>query len=135
MNAGSSTIYDDYLLLRAIAHHVATLLVLSRQTEERRAAVGLEALHRFSAFCLHDLRNLTAGRSLVVQNGSVHGQDPAFQQSAMKTVAGTVRKMTALILRCAVGRRRRNGRSKPPVSKGSGRCDRQGRRSCGAITG
>lgn len=89
--------YDDYLLLRALAHHVGMLLVLSRQTEERRAAVGLEALHRFSAFCLHDLKNLTAGLSLVVQNAAVHGQDPAFQQSAMKTVAGTVRKMTALM--------------------------------------
>lgn len=89
--------YDDYLLLRAIAHHVGMLLVLSRQTEERRAAVGLEALHRFSAFCLHDLKNLTAGLSLVVQNATVHGHDPAFQQSAMKTVSATVRKMTALM--------------------------------------
>jgi hypothetical protein len=88
---------DDHMLLRAIAHHVGMLLVLSRQTEERRAAVGLEALHRFSAFCLHDLKNLTAGLSLVVQNADVHGHDPAFQKSVIKTVAGTVNKMMLLM--------------------------------------
>ena len=89
--------HDDQLLLRAITHHVGMLLALSRHTEERRAAVGLEALHRFSAFCLHDLKNLTAGLSLVAQNAAVHGHDPAFQQSALKTVTATVRKMTALM--------------------------------------
>jgi|CXWL01.1.fsa_nt_gi putative PEP-CTERM system histidine kinase len=88
---------DDYMLLRAIAHHIGMLLALSRHTEERRAAVGLEALHRFSAFCLHDLKNLTAGLSLVVQNADVHGHDPAFQKSAMKTVSGTVNKMLQLM--------------------------------------
>lgn len=88
---------DDCQLLRVMAHHFGMVLALSQQTEERRASVELEALHRFSAFCLHDLKNLTAGLSLVVQNAIVHGQDPAFQQSVMKTVVGTVRKMTALM--------------------------------------
>ena len=88
---------DDRMLLRALAHHASMLLALAQHTEERRAAVGLEALHRFSTFCLHDLKNLTAGLSLVVQNAEVHGQDPGFQQSAMRTVAGTVKKMVRLM--------------------------------------
>ena len=88
---------DDRMLLRALAHHASMLLVLAQHTEERRAAVGLEALHRFSAFCLHDLKNLTARLSLVVQNAEVHGHDPGFQQSAMRTVAGTVEKMVRLM--------------------------------------
>lgn len=88
---------DDRMLLRALAHHASMLLALAHHTEERRAAVGLEALHRFSAFCLHDLKNLTAGLSLVVQNAEVHGHDPGFQESAMRTVAGTVKKMVRLM--------------------------------------
>lgn len=88
---------DDSDLLRAIAHHAAALFSHAQLAEERRAAVQLEALHRFSAFCLHDLKNLTARLSLVAQNAAVYGQDPAFQQSAMQTVAGTVQKMMALM--------------------------------------
>ena len=32
--------------------------------EERQASAELEALHRFSVFCLHDLKNLAARLSL-----------------------------------------------------------------------
>ncbi|MEE8241286.1 MAG: ATP-binding protein, partial [Nitrospirales bacterium] len=88
---------DDHDLLRAICRHVGVLLSHARLAEERRDAVELEALHRFSAFCLHDLKNLVARLSLVAQNAEIHGQDPAFQKSVMQTVSGTVQKMTALI--------------------------------------
>ncbi len=88
---------DDADLLRAISHHVAMLLSLAELAEERRAASELEALHRFSAFCLHDIKNLAARLSLVMQNAEVFGQDPSFQQSAMRTVATTVQKMMVLI--------------------------------------
>jgi signal transduction histidine kinase len=57
----------------------------------------LEALHRFSVFCLHDLKNLAARLSLVAQNAEHHGHDPAFQESALRTVADTARKMTGLM--------------------------------------
>lgn len=51
---------DDEDLLRGIAHHVAMLLAHASLVEERRASVELEALHRFSVLCLHDLKNLAA---------------------------------------------------------------------------
>ena len=88
---------DDRDLLRAIGHHVGVLLAHSRMAEERRGLAELEALHRFSAFCLHDLKNLTARLSLVVQNAERHGRDPLFQESAMRTVTDTVHKMMALM--------------------------------------
>jgi signal transduction histidine kinase len=65
--------------------------------EERQASAELEALHRFSVFCLHDLKNLAARLSLVAQNAENHGRDPAFQESAMRTVTDTAKKMTALM--------------------------------------
>ena len=61
---GESYGEDDRDLLRAIARHVAVLLAHARLAEERRAAAELEALHRFSAFCMHDLKNLAARLSL-----------------------------------------------------------------------
>jgi putative PEP-CTERM system histidine kinase len=88
---------DDEDLLRGIAHHAGMLLAHANLMEERRASVELDALHRFSVFCLHDLKNLAARLSLVAQNAEQHGRDPAFQESAMRTVKDTAFKMTALM--------------------------------------
>ncbi len=88
---------DDCDLLRGIAHHVGVLLSHANLAEERQAAAELEALHRFSVFCLHDLKNLAARLSLVAQNAENHGKDPAFQESAMRTVADTAQKIITLM--------------------------------------
>ena len=88
---------DDSDLLYGIAHHVGALLSHAHLAEERQAAIELEALHRFSVFCLHDLKNLAARLSLVAQNAENYGKDPAFQESAIKTVTDTAKKMTALL--------------------------------------
>lgn len=88
---------DDRDLLCAISHHVGVLLSQALLAEERKHAAQLEALHRLSAFCLHDLKNLAARLSLVAQNAETHGADPAFSQSAMRTVRKTVEQMTTLI--------------------------------------
>jgi putative PEP-CTERM system histidine kinase len=88
---------DDCDLLSGICHHMGALLSNANLAEERQAAAELEALHRFSVFCLHDLKNLAARLSLVAQNAELHGTDPAFHESAMRTVADTARKMTGLI--------------------------------------
>jgi len=88
---------DDCDLLSGISHHVGTLLSHANLTEERQASAELEALHRFSVFCLHDLKNLAARLSLIAQNVENHGRDPAFQESAMRTVSDTAKKITALV--------------------------------------
>lgn len=88
---------DDCDLLRGISHHVGALLSHARLAEEQQALAELEALHRFSIFCMHDLKNLAARLSLVAQNAERHGRDPAFQESAMRTVTDTANKMTALM--------------------------------------
>jgi putative PEP-CTERM system histidine kinase len=93
---------DDEDLLRGIAHHAGMLLSHALLTEDRRASVELEALHRFSVFCLHDLKNLAARLSLVAQNAERHGRDPEFQASAMRTVNDTALKMTALISKLSI---------------------------------
>lgn len=93
---------DDCDLLRAIAGHVGLLLSNARLAEERTAAAELEALHRFAAFCLHDLKNLAARLSLVLQNAEAHGDNPEFQHAAMKTVRQSVNKLMALVAKLSV---------------------------------
>jgi putative PEP-CTERM system histidine kinase len=88
---------DDCDLLNGISHHVGALLSHANLAEERQASAELEALHRFSVFCLHDLKNLAARLSLIAQNVKNHGQDQAFQESAMRTVSDTAEKITALV--------------------------------------
>lgn len=88
---------DDHDLLRGICHHVGVLFAHAELMEERQAMAELEALHRFSVFCLHDIKNLAARLSLIAQNADHHGQNPAFQASALKAVQDTARKMTDLI--------------------------------------
>ena len=94
---GGSYGADDCDLLQGISHYVGALLSHASLAEERQAAAELEALHRFSVFCLHDLKNLAARLSLVAQNAQSHGHEPAFQESAMRTVSDTAKKMTALM--------------------------------------
>ncbi|MCP9450512.1 MAG: PEP-CTERM system histidine kinase PrsK [Nitrospira sp.] len=88
---------DDHDLLRGICHHVGVLFAHAELMEERQAMAELEALHRFSVFCLHDIKNLAARLSLIAQNAEHHGKNPAFQAAALKAVQDTARKMTDLI--------------------------------------
>jgi putative PEP-CTERM system histidine kinase len=88
---------DECDLLRVLAHQVGMLLSHATLAEERRVSVELDAVHRFSIFCLHDLKNLAARLSLVAQNAERHGEDPVFQASAMRTVRDTAAKITALM--------------------------------------
>ena len=93
---------DDRDLLRAIAHHAGVLLSQARLAEELGNSAEFEALHRVAAFCLHDMKNLTAQLSLVVQNAEAHGHDPRFQKSALRTVTGTVQKMMTLMAKLSL---------------------------------
>ena len=88
---------DDFDLLRAMAHHVTMLLTKVKLMEERSASAEWDALHRFSAFYIHDLKNLASGLSLVAQNAEVYGHDHEFQSSAMRTIGHTAQRMMGLI--------------------------------------
>ena len=92
---------DDFDLLRAIAHHVTMLLIQFQLIEERSVTAKWEAVHKFSGFYLHDLKNLASSLSMVVQNAEQYGDDPDFQASAMRTVRTTSQKMMDLMAKLA----------------------------------
>lgn len=93
---------DDFDLMTSITHYVSVQLTHVKLSEERTATAKWEAVSRFSAFYLHDLKTLIAGLSMVAQNAKTHGQDPAFQESAMRTVTNTVSKLSGLINKLSV---------------------------------
>jgi putative PEP-CTERM system histidine kinase len=88
---------DDLDLLRAIAHHVTMLLIQFELVEERSSSAKWEAVHRFSAFYLHDLKNLASSLSLVAQNAEQYGSNVEFQASAMQTVKNTSQRIINLM--------------------------------------
>jgi putative PEP-CTERM system histidine kinase len=90
---------DDRNLLRAVTHHASVLLSHARLAQERHDSAEMEALHRVSAFCVHDLKNLAASLALVAKNAETHGRDPEFQESALHTVARTSDKIMGLVRR------------------------------------
>jgi len=93
--------HDDFDLLRVIAHHVTMLILQFQLIEERSARAKWEAVHRFSGFYLHDLKNLASSLSMVVQNAEQYGHDPEFQASAMRTVRATSQRITDLMAKLA----------------------------------
>lgn len=93
---------DDFDLITSITHYVSVQLTQAKLSEERTTTAKWEAVSRFSAFYLHDLKTLIAGLSLVAQNAKTHGHDPAFQESAMRTITNTVTKLTGLINKLSV---------------------------------
>jgi putative PEP-CTERM system histidine kinase len=92
---------DDFDLLRAIAYHVTMLLIQLQLIEERSSTAKWEAVHRFSGFYLHDLKNLASSLSMVARNAEHYGHDPDFQASAMRTVRGTSQRIMDLMAKLA----------------------------------
>jgi putative PEP-CTERM system histidine kinase len=101
---GSGYGIDDIDLVRVMARHVEVLLSHARLAEERRASAELEALHRLSAFWLHDLKTLTARLSLVAQNAAQHADSPEFREAAIRTVARTADEMSRLMAKLSLRR-------------------------------
>lgn len=88
---------DDFDLLRVIAHHVTMLILQFQLVEEWSVRAKWEAVHKFSGFYLHDLKNLASSLSMVAQNAEQYSNDPDFQASAMRTVRNTSQRIIDLM--------------------------------------
>ncbi|TFG63880.1 MAG: GAF domain-containing protein, partial [Nitrospirales bacterium] len=93
--------HDDFDLLRVIAHHVTMLILQFQLVEEWSVRAKWEAVHKFSGFYLHDLKNLASSLSMVAQNAEQYGHDPDFQASAMRTVRNTSQRIIDLMAKLA----------------------------------
>jgi signal transduction histidine kinase len=62
----------------------------------------MEAFQTLSAFFVHDLKNLAAKLSLLLQNVPIHYDNPVFRQDMLRVISGSVAKMTAMCSRVSL---------------------------------
>lgn len=99
---------EDHQMMAYISAQVASALALYRLGEDLADAREVGSFHRLSAFLIHDLKNLVAQQSFVLQNARKYGGDPAFVADALEAFADSTSRMQSLISRL------RTGEASPP---------------------
>ena len=106
--------YDnqDFEFLSAMAGPVAFAVLTGQVSEELLIKREMESFNRLSTFVVHDVKNSVSMLSMLLQNAEQHMSDPAFQESALKTVNEAVARMQHLIGRISSGKDRMRPESK-----------------------
>ncbi|MEL6870933.1 MAG: XrtA/PEP-CTERM system histidine kinase PrsK [Pseudomonadota bacterium] len=89
--------FEDHDLLSTVGQQAAVFLQRDRNRELLAEAREFEVFNKFTAFIMHDLKNLIAQQSLVVQNAERHKSNPEFVDDAIHTIANSVARMTKLL--------------------------------------
>ncbi|HET9977944.1 MAG TPA: XrtA/PEP-CTERM system histidine kinase PrsK [Burkholderiaceae bacterium] len=90
-------------LLKTAARQAAGYLALMHSTDALLEARKFEAFNRMSAFVVHDLKNIVAQLSLMMQNAKRLRHNPAFQDDMLTTVDNSLEKMRRLMLQLRSG--------------------------------
>jgi len=85
--------YEDRDLLKTVGNHIAVHLAQEKSDSLLAEAQQFEAYNRLTAFLMHDLNNLIAQQSLIVENAEKHKRNPDFVDDAIDTIAGSVERM------------------------------------------
>jgi len=91
--------YEDYDLMKTIARQASIAIQHQRLSEELTKARSMEAVGNLATFVVHDLKNLVATVSLIVENAHHHLDNPEFQQDMLGSLKNTADKMLGLIAR------------------------------------
>jgi putative PEP-CTERM system histidine kinase len=94
---------EDRLVMDYITAQVASALQLHRLGEQIGDAREVGSFHRLSAFVIHDLKNLVAQQSFVLENAEKFSGDPAFVRDALEAFSDSTNRMRALIARLRPG--------------------------------
>ncbi|MDE2270364.1 MAG: PEP-CTERM system histidine kinase PrsK [Xanthomonadaceae bacterium] len=89
--------WEDIDLLRTAGSQVAGTLVQAANARRLAEARQFEGFNRLTAFLMHDLKNIAAQQSLLLQNAARHKQNPAFVEDMLATVENSVRRITRLL--------------------------------------
>jgi putative PEP-CTERM system histidine kinase len=89
--------WEDLDLLRTAGRQAAGYIALDRAARQLAQSQQFEAFNRFAAFMMHDLKNLIAQQTLVVQNAARHRDNPRFIDDAISTIENSVRRMSRLL--------------------------------------
>jgi putative PEP-CTERM system histidine kinase len=89
--------YEDYDLMKTIARQAAIAIQHQRLSEQLTQAKAMEAVGNLATFVVHDLKNLAATVSLIVENATEHLGNPEFQKDMLSSLGNTSQKMHGLI--------------------------------------
>ena len=90
---GISMTYEDRDLLKTAGRQIAGHLAQERAMELLAQSRQFEAYNRLTAYLMHDLKNIIAQQSLLLENARKHSGNPAFIADAMETIRGGVVRM------------------------------------------
>jgi len=96
--------WEDIDLLRTAGRQVAIHLAEQRSAMALVQARQFEAFNRFSAYVVHDLKNLVSQLALVVKNAEKHQHNPEFMEDAINTVDNAVDRMNRLLAQLRSGK-------------------------------
>ena len=89
--------FEDHDLLKTVGKQVATH-IKQAEIDRRLAEISqFTTYNRLSAYLMHDLSNLIAQHSLVVQNAERFRNNPDFVDDAFRTIAHSVSRMERLV--------------------------------------
>jgi len=89
--------WEDIDLLRAAGSQVAGIMAQAADARRLAEARQFEGFNRLTAFLMHDLKNLAAQQSLLLQNAERHKHNPAFVDDMLATVANSVQRISRLL--------------------------------------
>jgi len=89
---------EDQELLSTIAHHVALYLSQNETTLALQEAEKFKSINQMTAFLTHDLKTLLSQLFLLVENGKIHKDNPAFIDDMLITLEHVSKKMQRLVL-------------------------------------
>jgi putative PEP-CTERM system histidine kinase len=102
--------FEDHDLLKTVGKQVATH-IKQAEIDRRLAEISqFTTFNRLGAYLMHDLSNLIAQHSLVVQNAKRFRNNPDFVDDAFSTIAHSVSRMERLVSHLS-------RRPKPPLSR------------------
>jgi putative PEP-CTERM system histidine kinase len=84
-------------LLRVAGSQVASTLAQAADAQRLAETRQFEGFSRLTAFLMHDLKNVAAQQSLLLQNAERHKHNPAFVEDMLTTVANSVRRISRLL--------------------------------------
>ena len=104
--------WQDHDLLKMTGMQLANALALTQTSDDLSRARQFEAYNRFSAFFVHDLKNLVAQVSLIVKNSEKHKRNPEFIDDSIETLENVVKKIDQILTQFKKGNRQQSNQGK-----------------------
>jgi len=95
--------FEDHDLLRTVGSHVGMHINQAETDKRLTESRQFGAYNRLTAFLMHDLNNVIAQQSLVVENAERFRHNPKFVDDAIDTIAHSVSRMKRLMEQLSSG--------------------------------